>query len=243
MREANGAQLAAGGTLPRSAPVAAPGVARRARLVAEIAALFVLAPIGLVLATYGLRIPLFVSLPPLLLCFAAVLALDRSFRLRRELTVGVTPDDLVSIAVVFAVAALVVSAFVQKFLPAVFLSMPTQRPRTWLTVITLYPLLSVAAQELVYRTFFFHRYGPLFGANRWLAVVTNGLLFGFAHIVFYNWVAILGTAASGTLFAWRYTETRSFWAVWLEHSLYGILIFTVGLGGYFFTGIANSWRW
>ena len=42
----------------------------------------------------------------------------------------------------------------------------------------------------------------------------------------------------GLLLAYRYTETRSVWAAWIEHTLYGWLVFTVGLGLYFFTGVS-----
>jgi hypothetical protein len=41
------------------------------------------------------------------------------------------------------------------------------------------------------------------------------------------------------LLAYRYEATRSFWAVWIEHTLWGWLVFTIGLGGYFFTGVSN----
>jgi membrane protease YdiL (CAAX protease family) len=97
----------------------------------------------------------------------------------------------------------------------------------------------VIPQELIYRTFFFHRYGPLFGEARWLAVAVNGLLFGFAHIIFGSYVSIVLTALLGFLIAWRYERTRSFWGAWLEHTIYGCLIFTIGLGRYFFTGIGS----
>jgi membrane protease YdiL (CAAX protease family) len=102
-----------------------------------------------------------------------------------------------------------------------------------------YPLASVAAQELVYRTFYFHRYGPLFGGQRWLAIVLNGLLFGFAHIVIGTWFAILATTVSGVILAARYAATCSYWAVFIEHTIWGWLIFTIGLGRFFFTGVAN----
>jgi hypothetical protein len=36
-----------------------------------------------------------------------------------------------------------------------------------------------------------------------------------------------------------FTRTQSFLAVVLEHALYGDLIFTIGLGRFFFTGAAN----
>lgn len=106
----------------------------------------------------------------------------------------------------------------------------------------LYPLLSVPVQELAYRTFFFHRYGPLFGTGRASLILTNGILFGFAHIVFGNTVAIFGSMVIGALLAYRYEATRSLWAVWLEHTLWGWLVFTVGLGHFFFTGVSNIGR-
>ncbi|MEM7746947.1 MAG: CPBP family intramembrane glutamic endopeptidase, partial [Pseudomonadota bacterium] len=123
--------------------------------------------------------------------------------------------------------------------PHLFLGFPLYATEIWLIVMVLYPLLSVVAQELVFRTFFFHRYGPLFKDAKWLAVVSNGLLFGFAHIIFGNIIAVVGTAVIGFVLAYRYYETRSFWAVWLEHSLFGCLVFTVGLGRFFFTGVSN----
>ena len=43
--------------------------------------------------------------------------------------------------------------------------------------------------------------------------------------------------------ALRYALTRSFWAVYLEHTLWGALVFTVGLGRFFFTGVGIvGWR-
>ena len=69
--------------------------------------------------------------------------------------------------------------------------------------------------------------------------ISNGAAFGFAHIIFGNIIAVLGSMVVGWLLAYRYYETRSFLAVWVEHSLYGCLIFTVGLGRFFFTGISN----
>ncbi len=102
-----------------------------------------------------------------------------------------------------------------------------------------YPIFSVAAQELLYRSFFFHRYGPLFGSHAWLIVIVNGLLFGYAHIVMNSMFAIAATAMGGLILAARYAVTRSFWAVFIEHTLWGWLVFTIGLGRYFFTGVSN----
>ena len=52
------------------------------------------------------------------------------------------------------------------------------------------------------------------------------------------WEAVAISLAGGLLFAYRFTRTRSYLAVVLEHALYGDLIFTIGLGRFFFTGVA-----
>ena len=138
----------------------------------------------------------------------------------------------------FVILGGLVAYAVSLLLPSKFLSMPLQRPEVWQRVMIFYPLLSVIPQELAYRTFFFHRYFPLFGRHRRMLYVTNGMLFGIGHIVFANWFAVISTALIGMLFAYRYHRTESFWAVCLEHTLWGWLVFTVGLGGFFFTGVA-----
>jgi hypothetical protein len=51
--------------------------------------------------------------------------------------------------------------------------------------------------------------------------------------------AVLATTAGGLLLAVRYAMTRSYWAVFIEHTIWGWLVFTIGLGRYFFTGVSN----
>lgn len=231
--------FAAGGTLPRDERHAVPSPLRRVLLLTEMLGLFMGLPLALDYAVRTEGLPLFVILQPALLAFVAFLLWDRTFLLRRELSRLPSLRELFSMLAIFIIAGGMVAAFTAQEMPSWFLSFPLQRPQTWERIMILYPLLSVPVQELVYRTFFFHRYGPLFGKERGPLILTNGVLFGFAHVVFGNWVAILGTFAVGTLIAYRYEATRSFWAVWLEHTLWGWLVFTVGLGHYFFTGVSN----
>lgn len=231
----NAGPLHAGGSLPAPAPTGA----RRLWLAAEMTTLFAGAPIVMHQAVHGGRLPLFLALIPVLLVALSLLAADRSFQLRHELSKGFSGRALVSMVILAAFGAAAMSAFVLNQHPHWFMEFAVNRPETYKRIMLLYPLASVAAQELVYRTFFFHRYGPLFGEHRWLAIVLNGLLFGFAHIVVGTPFAILGTCLTGLLFAARYAATRSYWAVLIEHTIWGWLVFTIGLGRYFFTGIAN----
>jgi hypothetical protein len=110
---------------------------------------------------------------------------------------------------------------------------PRTRPVVWAMVMVLYPL-SAYAQEVVFRTFFFHRYGGLFASTR-ARVLASGLVFGWAHIVVNNLLAIPLSALAGVLFASTYARSRSTLLASLEHALYGDFVFTVGLGALFYS--------
>lgn len=237
------AGLKAGGTVARDPQITNPDFIRCFQLACEIVLFFVIAPIAMHCAIHKWGMPLFLVLQPVLIAFILFLVWDPTFKVTRELTRGFSLGDLFSILVIFIGVGGAVTVFVAQAMPGQFLSFPRNRPETWSRIMVLYPLLSVAAQELFYRTFFFHRYGPLFGRWKWLAIFTNGALFGFGHILFGNWIAVAGTTFSGTLFAYRYATTRSFWAVFIEHTLWGWLVFTAGLGMFFFTGISNHVVW
>jgi membrane protease YdiL (CAAX protease family) len=98
-------------------------------------------------------------------------------------------------------------------------------------------LISVLPQEFFFRQFYFWRYERLF-QNQWAMMASSAITFMFVHIVYDNSVALLLTLAGGLLFASSYMWTRRLSICWLEHSLYGMTIFTVGLGRYFFEPVA-----
>ena len=231
--------LQARGSLARAAAITQPAQGRRIRLLLELGGIFLLAPVLIRFAIFDWRIPLPVVLQPLLLGLIVYLLWDPTFRLKSELNSGFPLAELVSIAIVFVAVGGLIAVVVAMHLPEQFLRLPAERPRMWALIMVFYPLMSVIPQELIYRTFFFHRYGPLFGDARWMAITVNGLLFGFAHIIFGSYVSITLTALLGFLVAWRYERTGSFWGAWLEHSLYGCLIFSIGLSRYFFTGVSG----
>ena len=116
---------------------------------------------------------------------------------------------------------------------------PRNNTMIWLLVMVLYPLLSVYPQELIYRTFFFHRYSLLFPTQT-SRIIMSGLCFGLAHLFFANWIAPVLTALGGLLFARTYARSGSTLLVSLEHSLWGNFIFTIGLGWYFYAGAISG---
>lgn len=214
-------------------------ILRRSWLTLEMLLLFVLTPIAVYSLLYDFRIPLFTLLPGVFVLFIVLLTLDRSFSWHGLLGTGIRLRDLLSIAAVFALAgpALVLFAYVDG--PGRMFGLYSLNHELWLRIIILYSLLSVTAQEIMYRVFFFHRYRSLFGGDAQAGIVLNAVLFSFSHIVFQNVTTLIISFLGGLLFAWRYESSRSYWALVLEHSLYGSLIFTVGLGRYFYTGVSN----
>ncbi|MDD5033537.1 MAG: CPBP family intramembrane metalloprotease [Methylococcaceae bacterium] len=119
------------------------------------------------------------------------------------------------------------------FLPEQFLFLPTQKPGLWGLIMLLYPLLSVLPQEIIYRAFFFRRYAGLF-TSQCSMMAANALAFGWLHLIFGNTLAVVMTLLGGWWFAATYCKTRSLRLVCLEHSLYGMAIFTLGLGTFFY---------
>ena len=136
-------------------------------------------------------------------------------------------------------AVIVLAVLTWQLRPDLFLAFPREEPRLWLLVMLLYPLLSVYPQEVVFRTFFFHRYAPLFRSETPL-VVASATSFARAHVFFANWVAPVLTLAGGLLFANSYARTRSTLRCSIDHSLWGDVLFTVGLGWYFYGGSVRA---
>ena len=137
----------------------------------------------------------------------------------------------------FVVLGLLLASLTRLLWPQHFLSLPRQHFGFWLLIMLLYPLLSVWPQEVIYRRFLRRRYAPLFSDGTGF-IIASALAFGFAHILFLNWVAVVLTLAGGALFARSYAGHNSLGLVCFEHALYGCLIFTIGLGNFFFTGAA-----
>ncbi|WP_433375544.1 CPBP family glutamic-type intramembrane protease [Actinoplanes sp. CA-142083] len=133
-----------------------------------------------------------------------------------------------------AVTVLTVAA-VAIFDRDMLFDLPRREPLLWLAIIVFYPLVSVYPQELLFRAFLLHRYSPVFGFHR-AAAAASAAAFGFAHLLFGNVIAVVATVVGGWLFARRYQRTQSLLVVSIEHALYGITIFTVGLGQYFYHG-------
>lgn len=136
-------------------------------------------------------------------------------------------------------AALLLSLYTHLRHPALLLHLPRERTGLWLLILLLYPLLSVLPQHVLFRTFFLQRYPPLFGNGKFMRSI-NALLFGWAHAFFLNPLAPILSLIAGYLLADTWQRSRSLRLTCLEHALYGQIIFTTGLGWFFYNGSAQA---
>ena len=204
-------------------------------LALECALLFFLLPLVLWLFRQTLAfkvVPLLMGLGPLALIYLyRAKDFDRSvfFRIRGRL------GQVRSMALLFCLLGPLMVLASRLIVPEHFLAFPREKPAIWALVMLLYPLLAALPQEIIFRCFFFHRYGRLFNGTRAL-ILFNGISFGLFHLFYGNWAAPILSGLGGVLFAWRYSRSGSLPVTALEHALWGNLLFTAGLGWFFYSG-------
>jgi len=215
------------------APKAAPAESRRWILYLELAIFFAILP-GLLYRRVlpNFPIPILIGVAVIALLIARRFpnfSLERLFQWSgaRAHALSILARDL------FLMGALGIAVW--RFAPELLFSLVRKTPILWLAIMVLYPLFSVLPQEFLFRAYFFRRYQALFGRGSAM-IAASAIAFGFVHIVFGNWLAVLLSAIGGILFSTTYLRTASLTLVWLEHALFGDFLFTIGLGRFFFHG-------
>jgi membrane protease YdiL (CAAX protease family) len=204
---------------------------RKLLLALECGALFVVGPAA------GAAGPLPILVIPLLVLMALGCSLMLYFHYKIHLRDLMRPRVPVlewrKIFIYYLIAVPCMMGLLWVIKPHALFALMFQHTGMWLLVMAAYPIFSAFPQELVYRAFFFERYRPLFGDGNAM-VLASVALFGFAHILFHNWIAVLLSLAGGWLFARTYQRTGSLYLATIEHSLYGAAAFTIGYGPFFF---------
>lgn len=199
-------------------------------LILEMIGIFVIPPI---LVMFGM-IPKYAIMPLLWIGALYGYLIIRPHLSLKELFSFHT-DEFRSILKRFLMLGTLLGSFVALFYPDFLFSLIIEKPTVWLTIILLYPLLSALLQEILFRGFFVHRYNFLLQNERSL-IVLNATLFGYVHMLFGNLLAVGLSFLGGLLFMRTYLKTRSILMSSIEHALYGNLIFTLGIGIFFYHG-------
>ncbi len=205
---------------------------RRLRLWAEFAGFFVVAPVAL--AVFLPASVMFTALFVFTGVGLVLLHFTPGFHWH-DLTRGWRRIDWRLVAGFTLVTAGAAWAVVMATRPGAFLGLYRFNPELWLTIMALYPLLSALPQEIVFRPLFFRRYGPILPPLR-AALVLNAAIFSLAHLLYWSWVVAVMTFVGGLVFAWAYEARRSFPMAVILHAIAGNIVFTAGLGMFFYTG-------
>lgn len=176
-------------------------------------------------------IPLY-AIVPVLWAVSIYVFVILTFYEKKTIFKKLPKKQLKQVLVRFAIFALLISFFTYYYHEKRLFNFILENPKLYFMIIVLYPLLSVIPQELIYRRFFTFRYQKYF--SLWAYILLNATIFAFAHILFVNFIAIAFTFFGGILFTTTYLKKKSFSLVCLEHSLYGNLLFTIGLGDFFY---------
>jgi len=139
----------------------------------------------------------------------------------------------------FSVIVLLTITYVLLYDSSNLFFVPLKNPWLFVLFFIVYVLLSAWPQEILYRAFFFSRYGALF-KNESTMIVVNSVLFSLAHLFFRNALVIAITFVGGILFGLTYLKFKSTTLVTIEHALYGNWLFAVGMGSMLgFPGFEN----
>ena len=191
----------------------------------ELFLLFVLLP-----CSFLLDYPAPIKVGLVLACFAySIWVVVRDKPVKRQIlwslsNWGFGKQLIVRMLVIFVGAYVVMYFYKPDMMFVIFKDM-----RLFFIIVFIYSFLSVTAQEFAYRTFFFHRYRELFNNNT-IFLITNAFLFALAHIMFENQVVLLRTFVGGLFFAYTYDKTKSLLVVSIEHAIYGLWLFALGIG-------------
>jgi membrane protease YdiL (CAAX protease family) len=205
----------------------------RARRAAEALALFAGVPIAHV-AFYD-HLGSFAPVAAMVAVGVLLLALTPSFRWRELVQLSSLRGRGGTILAYTLVAAASIFALVLWLIPDFLFGFPQRAPTTWALVMVFYPWASVLGQELLYRPLFFKRYGDLL-PQPWMLVTANAAAFALVHAFYQNPVALGLSFAGGLVFAELYRRTGSFPLLFVLHTIGGWLVFTSGLGIFFYHG-------
>jgi len=192
----------------------------------ELFLLFIALPLSLLLS-YPSWIKLFLIVTGFAyIIFLLFKKLKTRFKISKSI---VWPAFFKNVLVKLIVIAVVTWIYVYAIDASKLFCVPKSNTRLWVTILLVYSFLSVYPQEIIYRTFFFERYGSLFTDKR-LLIFINAIIFSLAHIIFRNVLVSVLTFLGGLLFAYTYSKHKSTILVSMEHALYGNWLFTVGMG-------------
>jgi membrane protease YdiL (CAAX protease family) len=175
--------------------------------------------------------PSVIILPALVLIFI-LLRRSSDFSWRELFRWTVSRKAMYGNVVIIIFCALLMLGYVYFFDRENLFNLPRANIWIYLALCLFYPVFSAFGQEIIYRTFLSRRYSRILPRD-WHFVLASAFTFSYLHIVYYDPVSMILTFIGGLYFAWNYRLTRSVLFTSVLHGIFGIMMFGVGLGQYF----------
>ena len=176
----------------------------------------------------------------LLIFFASLFAIFYLTKKKYKFNISITDKPSLLFLILFRFSLIFIMLFLisEKYMDTDFVKLTKNWDLILLVYIVFYILMSVIPQEIIFRSFFFHRYDTLF-ENKKNMIILNIFLFTLMHVIYLNVIVLILSFFGGMLFALTYYKNKSLGLVILEHSLLGSLIFFLGFGKHFHNSIVD----
>ena len=173
-----------------------------------------------------------VILVPTIVGIVILLKFTTDFSMRELIVITIKKKQLIRDGLILSLSSLFLLFLVLWMVPNNLFDLPEKHFRLWVILCASYPLLSAYPQEIIYRLFLFKRYKRLL-STKILRITASAVTFGFAHIIYGSPVSVMLTLVAGFYLAYVYTKTNSVLFTTILHCVFGLVVFTVGLGQFF----------
>lgn len=169
---------------------------------------------------------------PVLVALIIYFRKQKDFHLRDLIRLKISRKTWFTHLLTVCIVGIALLLIVLVFEPENLFNLPRRNPAIWIAMLFFYPIFSAYGQEIVFRKFLFMRYRTIF-PTKWLMILASGVTFSFAHILYFNTLAMVLSFLGGLYLAYVYSKTSSVLFATILHGIMGFLLFTVGLGQHF----------
>jgi membrane protease YdiL (CAAX protease family) len=208
----------------------------KARRIAELLFFYGVLPVMIMLDIWD--IPLMAILLFMGITVYLFLIYDPAFDRKTFMNWKQGKQEFDKILIMFGISAIVMLVLIWIIDASKMFMLLRTNPWLLLMISIFYPMFSVIPQGLAYRSMFFHRYGDLFRHDA-VKIIISALAFSFGHVLYKNWMVLALTFVAGLIFGYRYFKTKSLAISVLEHAMYGVWLFTCGLGYFFVSSLVE----
>ena len=169
---------------------------------------------------------------PVLVALIIYFRKQKGFHLRDLVRLNISRKTWLAHLLIVFVIGIALLLIVVFFEPENLFNLPRRNPAIWIAMFFFYPVFSAYGQEIIFRKFLFMRYRTIF-PTKWLMIVASSITFSFAHILYFNTLAMVLSFLGGIYLAVVYSKTGSVLFATILHGIMGFMLFTVGLGQHF----------